>query len=107
MKLHSVHHAEVEGLHTAQQAEVERLCSLHLVEIEHNDSLYEAEKVRVLSKLQASYNTKLLGLYEEQYELGYSVGYAEAERIAHGDQDPSSEDSPEPTRNKILQSRAT
>ena len=41
-------------------------------------------KVRALSELQASYNKKLLGLYQEQYGMGYWAGYAEAERIMHG-----------------------
>ena len=71
LKLHSVHEAEVEGLRTAHQAEVKILRDLHSVEIEHKDSFYEARKVRVLSELQALYNTKLPGLYEEHYELGY------------------------------------
>ena len=47
---------------------------------------------RVLTELQASYNAKLLGLYAEQYEYGYWVGYDEVGRIARGDLKPSSED---------------
>ena len=54
----------MEGLHTTHQDEVERLRDLHLEKIECKDSFYEAKKVRVLSELQASNNTKLPGLYE-------------------------------------------
>ena len=70
-RLRNVHQAEAEGLRTAHQVEVERLSDLHLAEIERKDFFCESEKVCMLSELQASYNTKLLGLYEEQYELGY------------------------------------
>ena len=70
-RLRNVHQAEAEGLRTAHQVEVERLSDLHLAEIERKDFFCEAEKVCMLSELQASYNTKLPGLYEEQYELGY------------------------------------
>ena len=67
----SVHQAEVEGLLAAHQLEVKRLCRAHLTELELKDSFCEAKKVHVLAELQASYTSKLLGLYDEQYELGY------------------------------------
>ena len=48
------------------------------------------------SELQTSCISKLPNLYDEQYELGYWVGYAQVERIAHGDTEPSSDDASEP-----------
>ena len=33
----------------------------------------------MLAELQASYTSKLFGLYDEQYKLGYWAGYAEGE----------------------------
>ena len=68
----------ISELHNIHQAEIERLRSLHLAEIKCKDSFYEAEKVRVLSELQSSYNAKLPGIYQDQYELSYWAGYAEA-----------------------------
>ena len=55
--------------------------------------------MRVILELQASYNAKLPCIYQDQYELGYWVGYAEVERIALGDLELSMEDAPKPTRN--------
>ena len=52
----------------------------------------------MLSKLHALYNTKLPGLYEEQYKLGYWGSYVEAKWITRGDLEPSLEDAPKPTR---------
>ena len=36
----------------------------------------------MLAELQADYKSKLLGLYDEQYKLGYWVGYVEGDRDA-------------------------
>ena len=52
--------------------------------------------MRKQSELQASCISKLPNLYDEQYELGYWVVYAQAERIAHGDLEPFSDDASEP-----------
>ena len=62
-ELCSSHQAEIKTLRWAHQVEVERLHGLHSTEIEYKDAFCEAEKVRVLSKLQASYNGKLHGIY--------------------------------------------
>ena len=70
-ELRIAHQAKIEGLHRNHQAEVERLYGLHLMEIERKGSFCKAENVRVLLELQASYNKKLPGLYQEQYKLGY------------------------------------
>ena len=43
----------------------------------------------MLSGLQASYNLKLLGLYDEQFVLGYWADYVESEHIACGDPESS------------------
>ena len=47
------------------QVEVERQHNAYSAELELKDSFYEVEKVHMLVKLQASYNSKLLGLYDE------------------------------------------
>ena len=78
-KLCSVHQAEVEGFCAVHEVKVERLCGLDSTEIEWKDAFCEAEKVRLQSKLQVSYINKLLGLYDEWYELGYWAGYVKAE----------------------------
>ena len=65
---------------------------LHLAEIERRDSFCEVEKVWVLSELKASYNEKLPGIYQDQCELVYWIGYAEIEWTTHSDQEPSTED---------------
>ena len=65
--LHNLHQFEVEGLRDTHKLEVK---CLHY-QLETKDSFYEAEKLRVLSKLQADYNAKLPALYDEQYDLGY------------------------------------
>ena len=67
-KLRRVHQA---GFRAAHDAEVERLRGLHSTEIERKDAFCEAEKVLVLSEVQASCISKLPGLYDEQYELGW------------------------------------
>ena len=54
------------------------------MELERKDSFYEAKKVHVVAELQTSYNTKLPRLNDEQYKLGYWVGYAEGECVALG-----------------------
>ena len=87
-----VHETKVERLQSSHQAEVERLCGLHSTKIERKDAFCETEKVWMQFELQASYISKLPGLYDEQYELGYWVDYAEVERIAHKDPKPSSDD---------------
>ena len=97
-KLHGSHQVEIETLLYMHQVEVERLCDLHSAEIEHKDYFWETGKVQVLSKLQASYNAKLPRIYQDQYELGYWAGYVEAERVACGYLELSSEDAPKPTR---------
>ena len=53
----------------------------------------------MLAKMQASYTSKLPGLYREQYELGYWVGYAEGERVALGGQEESPGSTSEETQN--------
>ena len=68
------------------------------MELDRKDYFCEVKKVHVLTKLQASYNTKLLRLYDELYEQGYWVGYAKKEHIAQGGQEGSLEGTPEPTR---------
>ena len=95
-RLRSVHQAEVEGFHVVHEAKVERLRNLHSAEIERKDAFDEVEKVRVQPELQESYISKLPGLYDEQYELGYWVSYAEAEQIACGDPESSSDDASPP-----------
>ena len=67
-KIHSVHQAEIEELHTAYLREVERLRGLHSAELERKDSFYEVEKVLMIAELQASYNSKLPSLYDEEHE---------------------------------------
>ena len=67
----NVHQAEVERLCVAHQLEVKQLCSTHLVELELKDPFCEVEKVCMLAELRASYTSKLLGLYDEQYKLSY------------------------------------
>ena len=47
------------------------------------------KKVRVLTELQSSYTFKLSDLYDEQYELGYWVGYAKGECVTLGRQEES------------------
>ena len=42
----------------------------------------------MLVELQASYTSKLLGLYDEQYEQGYWAGYVEGERVALASRSP-------------------
>ena len=69
--LPSIHQAEVKELCTAHQVEVEQLRDLHSTKLDQKDSFCEAEKVCVLMELQASYKTKLLGLYDEQYKQDY------------------------------------
>ena len=96
-KLRSIHQAKVEGLRAAHQTEVERLRGLHSAEIECKDTFCEAEKVRVLAKLQASYMAKLPSLYDEQFEQGFWVRYTEGERNAIDGPESSSEDGLEPT----------
>ena len=86
-------------LHNIHQTKIERLCSIHQAEIERKYAFCESEKVRVLKELHASYNAKLPGLYAEQSEYGYWVGYDEAEQIAHRDPKPSSKDASKPTCN--------
>ena len=70
-ELHTAYQDEIKGLHKTHQVEVKRLHGLHSVETKRKDSFCKAEKVQVLSKLQASYNKKLLSLYRDQLELGY------------------------------------
>ena len=53
----------------------------------------------MLAELQASYTSKLLGSYDEQYELGYWVSYAEGERVALGEQEESLRSTSESTQN--------
>ena len=55
----------ISELRNTRQAEIERLRGIHLAEIERKDAFCEAKKVRVLAKLQASYNAKLLGVYQD------------------------------------------
>ena len=43
----------------------------------------------MLAKLQASYISKLLGLYDESYGLGYEASYAEGRCVALGMQEES------------------
>ena len=52
---------------------------------------------------------KLPGIYQDQYALGYWAGYADAEVewITCGDLELSTEDSPKPTHNTEIVSRAT
>ena len=52
----------------------------------------------MLSKLQASHNTKLLDIYLDQFEIGYWAGYAKAERIARGDPKSFMGGTPKPSR---------
>ena len=53
----------------------------------------------MLSELQASYTSKLFGLYDEQYKLGYWAGYAEGECVSLGRQEESSRSTFESTQN--------
>ena len=69
------------------------------MELELKDFFYEAKKVRMLAELQASYTSKMFGLHDEQYELGYWAGYAEGELVARGGQEESPGSTPEPTHN--------
>ena len=57
------HQVEIKTLRGPHQVKVERLHDLHSMEIEYKDAFCEDKKVRVLSKLQASYNGKLHGIY--------------------------------------------
>ena len=52
--------------------------------------------MHIQSELHVSYISKLPDLYDEQYELGYWDGYVEAERIARGNPESSSNDSSKP-----------
>ena len=52
----------------------------------------------MLLELHALYNKKLPGLSQDQYKLGYSVDFVEAEWIARGSLELSIDDSPKPTR---------
>ena len=67
------------------------------METELKDMFYEAEKVRMLAQLQASYTAKLPNLYDEQFELSYWVGYAKGERNAINGPELSSDDGLVPT----------
>ena len=60
-----VHRVKVKGFRVAHQLKVERLRSAHLMELELKDSFCEAEKVYVLIEVQASFTSKLPGLYDE------------------------------------------
>ena len=75
----------ISNLRNTHQTEIERLYDIHLAEIEGKEAFCEAEKVQVLLELQASYNAKLLGVYQAQFEQGSWFGCVEAKRIAHGD----------------------
>ena len=53
----------------------------------------------MLAELQASYTSKLFGLYDEQYKLGYWASYAEGECVSLGRQEESSRSTFESTQN--------
>ena len=56
------------------------------MQLEAKDAFCDAEKVHVLAKLQADYQSKLTALYDKQYDLGYSAGYAAGKGVvAQGD----------------------
>ena len=53
----------------------------------------------MLVELQVSYTLKLSRLYDEQYKLGYWVGYSEGECVALGGQEESPRSMSKPTQN--------
>ena len=96
----SSNHYTTQGMSTS----LPTLCGLYLAEIKRKDIFSKAKKVRVLSELQASYNAKLPGIYQNWYELGYWFRYVEVDRIAYGDLELSREDASEPTHSmKIVE----
>ena len=87
--------ADVTGL----EKSISQLRSVHQTEIERKDVFSESEKAQVLTKLQASYNAKLLGMYVQQYAYGYLNGYVEVERLIGGDREPPTRDITKPAHN--------
>ena len=78
------------------RTEIQRLQQEHNVQLEAKDAFCDVEKVCMLAELQADYQSKLLALCYEQYDLDYWAGYvAEEGVLAQGDGSKTSRDAPE------------
>ena len=71
---------------------ISQLHSIHQEKIERKDAFCEVEKIRVATKLQASFNAKLPSLYAQQYQYGYWDGYIAVEQLVGGDCESPTED---------------
>ena len=63
------------------RTEIQLLRQEHTVQLEAKDAFCGVEKVCMLVELQADYQSKLLALCDEQYDLDYWAGYVAKEGV--------------------------